>query len=153
MKFHWFNLMPWPYLPDDFTEKHRSVWVDVDSRLFDPVKANRIYNDYLDLLELAEDVGYDGLGEEAGEDAGGQEIEPRPGGIVDLQLPAAELGGDPAGGGDRGIDLGAPGLVHPGDQRVVDRIAVVERLRRGAQRVRKWHDRAARRHWHHEPRL
>ena len=62
MKFHWFNLMPWPYLPDDFTEKHRSVWVDVDSRLFDARKANRIYNDYLDLLELAEDLGYDGLG-------------------------------------------------------------------------------------------
>ncbi|MGE0858886.1 MAG: LLM class flavin-dependent oxidoreductase [Gammaproteobacteria bacterium] len=62
MKFHWFNLMPWPHLPDDFTEKHRSVWVDVDSRLFDARKANRIYNDYLDLLELAEDVGYDGLG-------------------------------------------------------------------------------------------
>ncbi len=62
MKFHWFNLMPWPYLPDDFTEKHRSVWVDVDSRLFDARKANRIYNDYLDLLEFAEDVGYDGLG-------------------------------------------------------------------------------------------
>ena len=52
MKFHWFNLMPWPHLPDDFTEKHRSVWVDVDSRLFDPVKANRIYNDYLDLLRF-----------------------------------------------------------------------------------------------------
>lgn len=62
MKFHWFNLMPWPYLPDDFTEKNRSVWVDVDSRLFDPVKSNRVYNDYLDLLEYAEDLGYDGLG-------------------------------------------------------------------------------------------
>jgi alkanesulfonate monooxygenase SsuD/methylene tetrahydromethanopterin reductase-like flavin-dependent oxidoreductase (luciferase family) len=62
MKFHWFDLMPWPYLPDDFTERHRSVWVDVDSRLFNPVKANRVYNDYLDLLELAEDLGYDGLG-------------------------------------------------------------------------------------------
>ena len=22
MKFTWFNLMPWPYLPDDFREKH-----------------------------------------------------------------------------------------------------------------------------------
>jgi len=62
MKFHWFNLMPWPYLPDDFAEKHRSVWVDVDSRLFDPVKANRVYNDYLDLLEYAGDLGFDGLG-------------------------------------------------------------------------------------------
>ncbi len=62
MKFHWFNLMPWPYLPDDFTEKNRSVWVDVDSRLFDARKANRVYNDYLDLLEFAEDQGFDGLG-------------------------------------------------------------------------------------------
>ena len=62
MKFHWFNLMPWPYLPDDFAEKHRSVWVDVDSRLFDARKANRVYNDYLDLLEYAGDRGFDGLG-------------------------------------------------------------------------------------------
>ena len=30
MKFHWFNLMPWPHLPDDFRETNRSVWVDVD---------------------------------------------------------------------------------------------------------------------------
>jgi hypothetical protein len=28
MRFIWFNLMPWPYLPDDFREKHRSVWVE-----------------------------------------------------------------------------------------------------------------------------
>ncbi|MDA1004152.1 MAG: LLM class flavin-dependent oxidoreductase [Chloroflexi bacterium] len=62
MKFHWFNLMPWPYLPDDFREKHRSVWVDVDSRLYDPVKGHRVYNDYLDMLEFAADLGYDGIG-------------------------------------------------------------------------------------------
>ncbi len=62
MKFHWFNLMPWPHLPADFAEKHRSVWVDVDSRLFDPVKGHRVYNDYLDLLEFAGDLGFDGLG-------------------------------------------------------------------------------------------
>ena len=30
MKFTWFNLMPWPYLPDDFRAKHRSVWVPID---------------------------------------------------------------------------------------------------------------------------
>ena len=36
MKFTWFNLMPWPYLPDDFREKNRSVWVDIDQKLFDP---------------------------------------------------------------------------------------------------------------------
>jgi alkanesulfonate monooxygenase SsuD/methylene tetrahydromethanopterin reductase-like flavin-dependent oxidoreductase (luciferase family) len=62
VKFHWFNLMPYPYLPEDFREKHRSVWVDVDSRLYDPVKGHQIYNDYLDLLEFAADLGFDGVG-------------------------------------------------------------------------------------------
>ena len=33
MKFTWFNLMPWPYLPDDFRSKHRSVWVDIPNTL------------------------------------------------------------------------------------------------------------------------
>ena len=62
MKFTWFNLMPWPYLPDDFREKHRSVWVDIDQRLFDPEKANAVYNTYMDLLEYAGTVGFDGVG-------------------------------------------------------------------------------------------
>ncbi len=62
MKFHWFNLMPWPDLPEDFREKHRSVWVDVDSRLYDPVRGHEVYNDYLDQLEFAADVGFDGIG-------------------------------------------------------------------------------------------
>ncbi len=62
MKFHWFNLMPYPYLPDDFRQKHRSVWVDVDSRLYDPIKGHRIYHDYLDLLEFAAELGFDGIG-------------------------------------------------------------------------------------------
>lgn len=62
MKFHWFNLMPYPYLPEDFRQTHRSVWVDVDSRLYDPVKGHQIYNDYLDLLEFAAELGFDGVG-------------------------------------------------------------------------------------------
>lgn len=62
MKFHWFGFMPWPHLPEDFREKHHSVWVDVDSTLYDPVKGHKLYNDYLDLLEFAADEGFDGLG-------------------------------------------------------------------------------------------
>jgi len=62
MKFTWFNLMPWPYLPDDFREKHRSVWVDIDSKLFDPVKSHEVYNTYLDLLEYAATLGFDAIG-------------------------------------------------------------------------------------------
>ena len=62
MKFHWFNLMPWPHLPEDFRETNRSVWVDVDSRLYDPVEGHRVYNEYLDQLEFAADLGFDGIG-------------------------------------------------------------------------------------------
>ncbi len=62
MKFTWFNLMPWQDLPDDFREKHRSVWVDIDSRLFDPERANHLYNEYMDLLEYSSTLGFDGIG-------------------------------------------------------------------------------------------
>jgi alkanesulfonate monooxygenase SsuD/methylene tetrahydromethanopterin reductase-like flavin-dependent oxidoreductase (luciferase family) len=62
VKFCWFNLMPWPDLPDDFKEKHRSVWVDIDSSLFDPERANAVYHQYMDQLEFAEELGFDGIG-------------------------------------------------------------------------------------------
>ena len=62
VKFVWFNLMPWPDLPDDFREQHRSVWVDIPNTLFDPERANTIYNTYMDQLEFADSVGFDGIG-------------------------------------------------------------------------------------------
>jgi alkanesulfonate monooxygenase SsuD/methylene tetrahydromethanopterin reductase-like flavin-dependent oxidoreductase (luciferase family) len=62
MRFTWFNLMPWPYLPSDFREKHRSVWVDIDQKLFDPAKSHEVYNRYMDLLEYAGELGFDGIG-------------------------------------------------------------------------------------------
>ncbi len=61
MKFEWFHLMPYPDLPDDFREKYHSVWVDVPSHLYDPVRGHEIYNDYLDELEYAAQVGFDGI--------------------------------------------------------------------------------------------
>lgn len=62
MKFTWFNLMPWPYLPDDFREKHHSVWVDIPNKLYDPQKGHFVYHQYMDQLEYAEQVGFDGIG-------------------------------------------------------------------------------------------
>ena len=62
MKTVWFHLMPYPDLPDDFTSEHRSVWVDIDPKLFDPVVGHRMYNDYIDELEFAAKVGFDGVG-------------------------------------------------------------------------------------------
>ena len=60
MKVNWFHLMPYPYLPEDFKQKYRSVWVDVPSELYDPEKGHVVYNDYLDELEFAAEVGFDG---------------------------------------------------------------------------------------------
>src|ERR1043166_5676343 len=62
MKFTWFNLMPWPYLPDDFRQQHRSVWVDIPNTLYDPKKGHHVYHTYLDQLEYAESLGFDGIG-------------------------------------------------------------------------------------------
>jgi alkanesulfonate monooxygenase SsuD/methylene tetrahydromethanopterin reductase-like flavin-dependent oxidoreductase (luciferase family) len=61
VKFHWFHLMPWPDLPDDFAEKNRSVWVDVDYNLFNAERCNAVYHEYLDELEYAEECGFDGI--------------------------------------------------------------------------------------------
>lgn len=61
MKLLWFHLMPYTDLPDDFKERHPSVWVDIDSRLFDPEKGHRMYNEFMDELELAAEVGFDGI--------------------------------------------------------------------------------------------
>ena len=61
MKLLWFHLMPYTDLPDDFTKKHTSVWVDIDSRLFDPAKAHVMYNDHIDELEFAAEIGFDGV--------------------------------------------------------------------------------------------
>ena len=43
-------------------EKYRLVCVDIPSSLYEPVRGHEVYNTYLDQLEFAETVGYDGLG-------------------------------------------------------------------------------------------
>ncbi len=62
VNFCWFNLMPWPDLPDDFRETTRSVWVDIPNTLFDPERANGLYHQYMDQLEFADELGFDGIG-------------------------------------------------------------------------------------------
>ena len=54
--------MSWPYLPEDFRAKYRSVWVDIPNRLFDPEKGNALYHQYLSQLEYAEELGFDAIG-------------------------------------------------------------------------------------------
>ncbi len=61
MKHCWFHLMPYTELPDDFRDNHPSVWVDIDSKLFDPERAHHMYNDFLDEMEFAADMGFDAI--------------------------------------------------------------------------------------------
>jgi alkanesulfonate monooxygenase SsuD/methylene tetrahydromethanopterin reductase-like flavin-dependent oxidoreductase (luciferase family) len=61
VKLLWFHLMPYTDLPDDFKDRHPSVWVDIDSRLFDPVKGHRMYNEFMDELEFAAEAGFDAI--------------------------------------------------------------------------------------------
>jgi alkanesulfonate monooxygenase SsuD/methylene tetrahydromethanopterin reductase-like flavin-dependent oxidoreductase (luciferase family) len=53
--------MPYPELPASFSEDHRSVWVDPPSHLFDPKVMYRAYNEYLDEMEHADRLGFDGV--------------------------------------------------------------------------------------------
>ena len=61
MKLLWFHLMPYTELPEDFRQKHPSVWVDIHSSLFDPKRAHLMYNDFMDEMEFAADCGFDAV--------------------------------------------------------------------------------------------
>jgi len=61
VQFFYFHLMPWPYLPDDFDRRHPTSWVTFSNRHYDPQRGHVLYNEYLDEMEHAETLGYDGL--------------------------------------------------------------------------------------------
>ena len=56
-----FHLMPYADLDMDERARHPSAWVTLPNRLFDPVVGHRLYNRYLDELELAAELGFDGI--------------------------------------------------------------------------------------------
>jgi alkanesulfonate monooxygenase SsuD/methylene tetrahydromethanopterin reductase-like flavin-dependent oxidoreductase (luciferase family) len=61
MKILWFHLMPYTRLPEDFAQQHASVWVDIDPALFDARFAHTLYNEFMDELEHAAELGFDGV--------------------------------------------------------------------------------------------
>jgi alkanesulfonate monooxygenase SsuD/methylene tetrahydromethanopterin reductase-like flavin-dependent oxidoreductase (luciferase family) len=61
MKYYFFHLMSWPYLPADFAKNYDSAWVWVPNTLYDPVKGRDLYEAYIDTLVMAEDLGFDGV--------------------------------------------------------------------------------------------
>jgi alkanesulfonate monooxygenase SsuD/methylene tetrahydromethanopterin reductase-like flavin-dependent oxidoreductase (luciferase family) len=60
MKFVFFHLMPYPYLPDNFDD-YPSPSLTFPNKYFDRELGNRLYHRYLDELEYAEQLGFDGV--------------------------------------------------------------------------------------------
>ncbi|GIW45418.1 MAG: monooxygenase [Candidatus Binatia bacterium] len=61
LQFFYFHLMPWPHLPAHFDRQEPSAWVTLSNRYYDPQRGHALYNEYLDELEHAEELGFDGL--------------------------------------------------------------------------------------------
>ena len=58
--FCW-HFMAYPYLDKDFDEKEYSGWVTVPNRLWDNGKARGLYQEYIDQLAYADELGFDGM--------------------------------------------------------------------------------------------
>jgi alkanesulfonate monooxygenase SsuD/methylene tetrahydromethanopterin reductase-like flavin-dependent oxidoreductase (luciferase family) len=61
MKYFFFHLMSWPYLPADFDAKYDSAWIWLSNSLYDPVKGHELYREYINTLAYAEELGFDGV--------------------------------------------------------------------------------------------
>jgi len=56
-----FHLMPYAYADLDAIEKNGSAWITFSNRNYDPVKGAELYHRYLDELEYADTLGFDGV--------------------------------------------------------------------------------------------
>ena len=61
MKFFFFHLMPYAALDLDYDKTHDSAWVTLPNSYYDPKIGHQLYNRYLDEIEYADEVGFDGV--------------------------------------------------------------------------------------------
>ena len=61
MKFYFFHLMPYAALDLDYDQKHDSAWVTLPNSYYDPKNGHQLYNRYLDEIEYADELGFDGV--------------------------------------------------------------------------------------------
>lgn len=53
--------MPWPEYPSDFSERFLGSTGDVPNTYFDPELGAELYDRYLDEMEMADELGFDGI--------------------------------------------------------------------------------------------
>src|SRR5271170_1737538 len=61
MKFFNFHLMPYAHVDLDAIAKNGSAWVTYSNSHYDPKKGAELFNQYLDQLEAADRLGFDGV--------------------------------------------------------------------------------------------
>lgn len=58
--FSW-HFAPWPYLDESFERNYESGWITVPNKEFDRNKARGLFQEYIDELAHADEVGFDGV--------------------------------------------------------------------------------------------
>jgi alkanesulfonate monooxygenase SsuD/methylene tetrahydromethanopterin reductase-like flavin-dependent oxidoreductase (luciferase family) len=61
MKIFNFHLMPYRHADLDAIEKHGTAWVTYSNSDYDPEKGAGLYHEYLDQMEYADKLGFDGV--------------------------------------------------------------------------------------------
>ena len=61
MKFFNFHLMPYRHVDLEAIARSGSAWVTFSNRHYDPKNGARLYHEYLDQMELADRLGFDGV--------------------------------------------------------------------------------------------
>ncbi|MFN3548460.1 MAG: LLM class flavin-dependent oxidoreductase [Mesorhizobium sp.] len=61
MKFYMMHLMPYADLDLDYDKTHNSAWITLPNSYYDSKKGAKLYNRYLDELEYADQLGFDGV--------------------------------------------------------------------------------------------
>ena len=61
MKFYFFHLMPYGKVSMADLDKHDTAWLTLPNELYDPAEGVKLYKRYIGELELADELGFDGI--------------------------------------------------------------------------------------------
>ena len=61
MKSYFFHLMPYGHIDVADLDKHDTAWLTLPNDLYDPAKGAGLYKRYIGELELADELGFDGI--------------------------------------------------------------------------------------------
>ncbi|MFM1816360.1 MAG: hypothetical protein RLZ98_3055 [Pseudomonadota bacterium] len=61
VQLYCWHFMSYPHLPNDFDERYDTGWVTVPNSLWDREKSRGLYQEYIDQLAYASEIGFDGM--------------------------------------------------------------------------------------------